>query len=85
LTIAGFDNSAFVFQIKFKDAIHPRKGHDDPAARGIAPPTQTRSGASADQRNLVFASDAENLHQIVGGAWKGDDSGRALSTPPSYS
>jgi len=64
---AGLDRRPLVFSVDFNDPVHARKRNDDSAVTSECAARQTRSRASADQRNLVAIGEPDDFDHVRSG------------------
>jgi hypothetical protein len=75
---AGLNDGALVFEVEFKDAIHPREHEHEAAGTGERAAGEAGACTAAEDRDVVLVGEADNLRDLGGGRREGDEVGAAF-------
>ena len=75
---AGLNYGAMILGVNFENAIHARENHHHAAGAGERAAGKARTGAPADNGQIVFGGELDDAGDVFRGGWENDHVGTAL-------
>jgi hypothetical protein len=67
-----------IFGVNFENAIHARENHHHAAGAGERAAGKARTGAPADNGQIVFSGELDDAGNVFRGGWENDHVGAAF-------